>query len=180
MGKPLTISLKADMSAVERELGRIDQKDKWLAASAGINVAVRKVRTTALREIAQIKRVPTKWIRFNFKVRKKASPRRPWSHVHWLHRGVPLALLNPRSTAKGVRAGRHSVDGGFIANDVTGRRQGFQRETESTPRLPVHVQSIKLEPEGTSIVTRHTARAGTFFAAEFNRYLTQRLRYVTR
>lgn len=175
----LSISVRADVRRITRDLQVVRKRIVPQVFSMAANRAIAKVRTDSVRELSGVKGIKQKIIRGRFKTRK-ATRTRQTAILRLRYSRVPMIITgNARETRKGVRVGKRSVDGAFIAKGRN-RRAVFRRQGD-VPRFPIQEQVIPLEPEARGFTSRNMRTVGRdTFRREFRRLLRSRLKKKAR
>lgn len=151
-----------------------------------LNKTAAWVKTQASRETSRAAKVAGRVVRNRIRI-LRADNRRSFAKVWYGLNPIPARLLGKvRQTQRGVRAGRHSLPGAFVASFKSGRTGVYQRAQparrwsagrphSSTPNLPL--QESVLQLDGTEVqraINRIYARAGERFVT----LLRQELNYI--
>lgn len=88
---------------------------------------------------------------------------------------ISFIRLKPKKTGTGIQAGKHSVEGGFIASGKNGNRQVFKRR--GAKRLPIDAQFVDIEEQAIVFIDDHLIGSSSFdavFLETFERELAWR------
>lgn len=183
------ISVKLDARAIRADMRYIRDKLQPNAARQALNTtATRKVEGPAVRQIASETNVALSRVRWRYtaagvrtKTRRlslvKATRKLLVASIYWSKRTkVPaITLGRARQTGSGVRVGKHTFAGAFIAAAKgTDNRQVFKRRGPA--RYPLELQAVELRAAGDRALTRHVRGAAPFFVAEYERLMAVQLR----
>lgn len=172
-------SVRVDDRAMRRDLKRVKGPIAARVKRRALNRAGAKSRTATVREVSRATGIKQKTIRQRV-VLRKAARRRFRVVITALLLGVrAIDAGNPRQTATGVRVGKRTFPGAFVATVGNGKRGVFRRKPEAASatgrdskgrlkkgRLPIEHERIPIDA-----VTRAAAlrAVNTVGAAEFVR-----------
>ena len=175
------IFVKGDMRRMIIHADKMQRRHIPAAAATGLNLAVRKTKTAAVREVANKTGIKQKIIRARIKARKVRLRDR---HRRVLQASVTGALMKvraaalgePQKTKTGARVGRHRFEGAFVA---TSKRRGgsaiFRRKAST--RLPLSEQGIEIRRVADTAIRRHLRTTGRqTFEKEFRRQMARRFK----
>ena len=120
------------------------------AGGSAMKRAAASAKTEARREVASASGIKQKAIKGRLGISKSSGLRGRRAGtitIYYSGAKMPLeAFSAPRQTRKGVRAGKHSVEGGFLATSTRGRTSGkptvFKRRGPG--RGPIERQGVDL------------------------------------
>ena len=115
-----------------------------LSKISALNKTSSQFRNVLSRDVAKLSRVKVGIIKGKTKL-YRASRRQKEAHVFVNLTGVKAAKLNPKQNKRGVRAGRHSFKGSFIAKVTSGYVGVFKRKSGSA--YPIKAITIEVGDE---------------------------------
>ena len=168
-------SVKGDIKQVTRYLTAIEKKHTPKATSQALNRTRQKLLTLVMRSISKRFRVKRKLIKGRLSF-TKATPRKLGVTIRGFWSDIPLIRFGrARETRTGVKVGRQSVPGGFIAVMRSGHHAIMKRH--GADRLPIDEQKVSIRADAHRITTVHVKRkALRIFLPEFNRLMTRSLK----
>ncbi|MGE4169142.1 MAG: phage tail protein [Candidatus Margulisiibacteriota bacterium] len=146
------------------------------AMTSTVNRMARWLKTQSARGLSTHLQIPQSILRRrlkNFRLRK--SPGTTEMNVWYGLNPVSFIRLKPKQTVSGVQAGRHSVEGGFIASGKSGNRHVFKRR--GSKRLPIDAQYLDIEDQAVVFIDDHLMGSSNFdtvFLETFERELAWR------
>lgn len=173
----VSISVKSDARAVRAMLGGLPMRPGsrlYRAARAALGRAARTVISRSARTIAKDSGVPAKLVRGRFG-RVRQDRYRLRARFRFRDSPVPIALLNPRETRRGVAYRGGTVPGGFLARRRRdGRLALFLRRGRK--RLPIAEQVRPLAHPDATIGRVLVTDGAPRFRVEFERAARRALR----
>lgn len=198
----MRMSVKGDMKAVQRDLGRLQKRDVPRATSAALNRSQAQILTQARRGISKARRIQQKVLKDRVVPRRKANWRNLVAEIELRYQDVPANRLKPRQLAKGVRAGRHKFEGAFVVGadqkgkkrgpdrqrrarrghgrrkdkPAIGRAKGLVMKRKGLARLPIEKQFVEIMPDAKKITEKIVYRRGRkIFRHNFDRQVRRYL-----
>lgn len=174
------MSVQSDISAVLRDLDRVQKKIAPAAAAPALNKAATVVRKEATRSIAKSRGIsPQKLVRERLRIAKAHKVRLTAYIYGKLHpvRAIEMASKERggKRTRKGIKSGPNIFPRAFFA--YRGKRKYGVYERETRKQFPIVERVINLLPRADSIIRRIIQTSGAAaFKKEFERQMSWRLK----
>ena len=167
---PVTVDITADgFEQLKHFLGATESQIKKASVRA-LNKTALWLRGKSVKALSEQSDVQQKHLRKRIQV-VRANSRSLKAFVLANTMGVKAALMGKmRQTAKGVRVGKHSFDGAFIAKMPGGHTGVFKRKTKA--RLPIKEMMVPLNHR---VITD---LADTEAGSQFRHYFKHELRWA--
>jgi len=159
-----------DLQATEAQVNR--------ALNSTMGKMARWMRTKSVRGLSKELQVQQKIIRRRLKTFRMKRTADGASITVWYGLDpIGMIYLGARQTQKGVTAGKHKVDGGFIRPGRNGARQVFKRRGGA--RLPLDKQRLDIQDKANTYLEDNVI-GDTDFEAQFYKTFEHELAWRTR
>ena len=154
-------TIDADVRRAVKNLRKISRNIVPESEISALNKAQRRIATVGVKGTAGDAKLPQKVIRGRLKA-YRASKRKKYASTYIFRRDVSASGLNPKQNRRGIKAGKHSFSGAFLADGSKGvgkyRNKRFQQtrltkqqvlKRQGNNRYPLDVVKVPIASSAT-------------------------------